>query len=131
MRGANSNCVMAKKILIGCGDNSLQNRAEKLLSDEGYQVYAAKSGIEALVAVANIRPDLVFIDMLLPPVKAHPFCLLIKQNIEFRSIPVVTFSKTAGIRERARSASLSIIDHIVTPFEDRELLRVADQYANI
>ncbi len=116
---------MTCKILLASGDRSLLECAERILSNQKYQVYSFVDGIDALTGVVNHRPDLILVDTSLPRLTAHQFCYLVKCNVEFRSIPAIILSNTDGLNERAEGYSAGAIYQLVKPLDDQELLRVA------
>lgn len=122
---------MTDKILLASGDSPLLERAGRVLADQEYQVCPFVDGINALIGVVNHRPDLIFVDTLLPRLTAHQFCYLVKRNAEFRPVPVIILSNTNGLAERAKGHSVGAIYQLVKPFDDQELLKVTRRYMTI
>jgi CheY-like chemotaxis protein len=58
-----SNC---KSILIADDDDVLCDLLQLLLQNEGYKVFVTKDGDEAMAAIADKRPDLIILDIMIP-----------------------------------------------------------------
>lgn len=126
-----SKVAMSKKILIVSDDVPLLSRVEQVLAVQNYQIFTTVNGVDALIGVVNHQPDLIIADMSMAEMEVYQFCWLVKQNIEFRAIPLVILAKTVGFSERGVAESLGVIHHLIKPFQDGELLRVARRYSEL
>ena len=57
---------MAKKILIADDEEMIRDVVKLALKNEGYEIYEAKDGVEALNVAKDIKPDLVLLDVTMP-----------------------------------------------------------------
>jgi DNA-binding response OmpR family regulator len=81
-----------KRILI-IEDNAAFRKMLKLrLESAGFQVLAAEDGLEGFNVVKDSRPDLVFLDIMLPGMDGHKVCRLIKFDKNLQHIPVIIFT---------------------------------------
>lgn len=121
---------MPKKILIASDDSLLLDRAGGKLMSEGYEVLAARDGLDAIAGIVEHRPDMIIVDTAIPRVGGYGICALVKDNIEFSVTPVVVVSDRGGLFDRARSDTLGAIRHVIKPIDDDELVDMANRYVN-
>jgi twitching motility two-component system response regulator PilG len=119
----------AKSITIMVIDDSktIRRTAETLLRKEGYEVVVATDGFEALSMVADNKPDLIFLDVMMPRLDGYQTCALIKHHRVFRHTPVVMLSSKDGLFDRARGRVVGSDHYITKPFTRDELLAVINQ----
>ncbi len=111
-----------KNILIIDDDMHIGNMLEELLTREGYRVLRAYSGTEALLVLANARPDLVLLDLMLPGLNGEEVLPRIK------GIPVIVVSAKADIDNKVDLLLGGAADYVTKPFHTKELLaRIAVQ----
>ena len=93
--------------------------AQAALEEPGMQVLAARDGAEALAAFAQVRPDVVLLDLHLPGLDGTEVCRRLKADPATSSVPVVGFSAGANEAE-ARAAGCD--DFVAKPFELDDLM---------
>src|SRR5581483_2414836 len=71
-----------------------------ILAADGYEVRPADSGELALAAVAEVRPDLMLLDIRMPGLGGIEVCRRLKASPETRDIPIVLISASADVQER-------------------------------
>jgi twitching motility two-component system response regulator PilG len=122
----------AKSITIMVIDDSktIRRTAETLLRKEGFEVIVATDGFEALSMVADNKPDLIFLDVMMPRLDGYQTCALIKHHRVFRHTPVVMLSSKDGLFDRARGRVVGSDHYITKPFTRDELLAVISQLCN-
>ncbi len=113
---------MARKILLADDSVTAQNMGRKILADAGYEVIAVNNGSAALKKVAEIKPDLVVLDVYMPGYSGLEVCQRLKESPETGRIPVLlTVGKLEPFKpeeaQRVRAEAF-----IVKPFEASELL---------
>src|SRR4029077_19883364 len=79
-------------ILVIDDDPKLLRLVEMFLGMEGFDVFAASGGEEALQHVASRRPDLVVVDLMIGGMDGFQICHTLKAAPSTRAIPVVIFS---------------------------------------
>lgn len=92
------------------------------LEREGFQVCEAGDGEEAMVQIAERRPDLVLLDWMLPLVSGIEVCRRIRRSPETRSLPVVILTARGEESDRVRGLDSGADDYVVKPFSPSELV---------
>ena len=113
---------MARKILLADDSVTAQNMGRKILADAGYEVIAVNNGSAALKKIAELKPDLVILDVYMPGYSGLEVCQRLKDSQETARIPVLlTVGKLEPFKpeeaQRVRAEG-----YIVKPFEASELL---------
>jgi len=113
---------LARKILLADDSVTAQNMGRKILSDAGYDVVTVNNGSAALKRVAELKPDLIVLDVYMPGYSGLEVCQRLKDSPETEHIPVLlTVGKLEPFKpEEARRVRANA--HIVKPFEASELL---------
>lgn len=105
-----------KKILIIDDDISINNLLNEILIGNGYSVFRAWSGTEALMMLEKCRPDLVILDLMLPGMTGEELLP------ELDGIPVIVLSAKISVKDKISLLSLGASDYITKPFDTDELL---------
>ena len=103
-------------ILIIDDDVHIGNMLEEVLVREGYGVCRAYSGTEALLVLAERRPDLVLLDLMLPGRKGEEILP------ELKGIPVIVVSARTDVKDKVELLLDGAADYVTKPFDTKELL---------
>jgi twitching motility two-component system response regulator PilG len=110
------------KILVIDDSKTIRRTAETLLAKEGCQVFTATDGFDALAKIADHRPDIIFVDIMMPRLDGYQTCSLIKHNKAFKDTPVIMLSSKDGLFDRARGRLVGSEQYLTKPFTKDELL---------
>lgn len=102
-------------ILIIDDDIHINEMLEEVLIQEGYQVSHAYSGTEALLFLANEKPDLILLDLMLPGLTGEEVLPQIEK------IPVIVMSAKVEVKDKVALLLNGAEDYITKPFEIEEL----------
>ena len=110
------------KVLIVDDSKTILRTAEALLSEYDCWVTTASDGFEALPIIAAFKPDVVFIDIMMPRLDGYQTCALIKANRNYRDIPVIMLSSKDGLFDLARGRLAGSDKYLTKPFTRQDLL---------
>jgi twitching motility two-component system response regulator PilG len=110
------------KVLIIDDSKTIRRSAENLLTQEGCDVITATDGFDALAKIADSRPEIIFVDIMMPRLDGYQTCALIKNNSEFKMTPVVLLSSKDGLFDKAKGRVVGSDRYITKPFSKEELL---------
>ena len=110
------------RVLVIDDSKTIRRTAESLLSKAGYQVETAGDGFEALGKIMDFRPELVFVDIMMPRLDGYHTCALIKGNPSLRHTPVVMLSSKDGLFDRAKGRLVGAELYLSKPFTGDDLL---------
>jgi twitching motility two-component system response regulator PilG len=117
------------RVMVIDDSKTIRHTAETLLKREGYQVITATDGFEALSMIADYRPGLIFLDIMMPRLDGYQTCALIKHHRVFRHTPVVMLSSKDGLFDRARGRVVGSDNYLTKPFTREQLLNVIRQHS--
>ena len=108
---------------------TIRRTAESLLKKAGYNVVTINDGFEALGAVVDYKPDVIFMDIMMPRLDGYQACALIKHNASYKEIPVIMLSSKDGLFDKARGRIVGSEHYLTKPFTRDELLSAIDEHA--
>lgn len=120
--------MSAKKVLIIDDSQTIRRSAENMLSSEGVEILTAEDGFQALSIIAEQKPSLIFIDIVMPKLDGYQACAIIKNNPEFQHIPVIMLTSKDGLFDRARGQVVGSDHYLTKPFTKDELLQSLQQH---
>ena len=119
MSGASPSAI---KVLIIDDSNTIRRSAELFLRQAGYEVILAEDGFDALAKISDYRPQVIFVDIMMPRLDGYQTCALIKQNPNLKSTPVIMLSSKDGVFDRARGRLAGSDQYLTKPFTKEGLL---------
>jgi len=115
-------------VLLVDDSQTVRRSATGFLNDAGYSVVTAVDGFEALSKVVEHRPSLVFADIMMPRLDGYQTCALIKNNADYRDIPVIMLSGKDGLFDQARARVVGSDAHLSKPFTAESLTQAVQEH---
>ncbi len=112
----------AARILVADDDQALLHTVTWILKQEGYDVVAVPGGEGLLDKLAEDRPQLLLLDIMMPKVDGLQLLARMKADERFRDVPVLMISSMPPEEATVNSLGLGAADFIAKPFRVRELL---------
>lgn len=118
-----------KKILIV--DDEVNNRLllEEILEEfikQGVEILTAGDGKEALSIISRERPDLVFLDIMMPEINGYQVCERVKKELKLINIYIVLLTAKGQTEDRSRGYEVLCDKYITKPFYFNEVLAIAE-----
>jgi DNA-binding NtrC family response regulator len=120
-----------KKIFIVEDEKDAVEMITTLLELEGYQVFSAPSGTEAMRFLETRRQrapesetpvDLILLDILLGDEDGRDICRKVKEDEEMRFIPIIMLTVRSSLQDKINSLNIGADDYLTKPFINEELL---------
>jgi signal transduction histidine kinase len=93
------------------------------LSDLNFVVRVAQDGQDALEQVAYEKPDLILLDIMMPPgIDGFETCRRLKANEDSRDIPVIFMTALSETTDKIKGFEIGAVDYITKPFQQEEVL---------
>ncbi|MES9965329.1 MAG: twitching motility response regulator PilG [Candidatus Sedimenticola sp. 20ELBAFRAG] len=121
--------ISGLKVMVIDDSKTIRRTAESLLKKAGCDVFTATDGFEALSVIADNRPDVIFVDIMMPRLDGYQTCALIKHNQEYKDTPVIMLSSKDGLFDRARGRIVGSEQYLTKPFTKDELLGAIRRHA--
>jgi two-component system phosphate regulon response regulator PhoB len=109
-------------VLIVEDETALATLLRYNLEREGYRVFEAKDGEEALIVAEEAKPDLILLDWMLPELSGIEVCRRLRARGGARNVPIIMLTARGEETDRIRGLDTGVDDYIVKPFSMNELL---------
>lgn len=110
------------KILVVDDEPHIRRILQFLLEQEGYEVFQAANGEDALTMVDQVKPDLILLDVMMPKVDGFTVLGYLRENFETRQVPVIMLTAKGESAEKVRGLRGGANDYLTKPFNQEELL---------
>lgn len=113
-----------KKILVVDDKNPVLLQLKRGLERNGYEVYTASSGKEALEVVNQQRVDLLLLDLKLPDIGGLEVCKKVRE--QYPSLPIIIISVVHDVESIVQALKQGADDYVAKPFYISEVLARID-----
>jgi DNA-binding response OmpR family regulator len=111
--------MSSEKVLVVDDEEHILELARLYLSREGYQVESVADGAQAVARFAQVKPDLVVLDIMLPGVDGLTICREIRK---LSQVPIIMLSARDEITDKVVGLELGADDYLTKPFHPQELV---------
>lgn len=116
------------KIMVVDDSKTVRKAAEEHLAQLGHKVVVSENGYEALSKIVDLKPDLIFLDIMMPKLDGYQTCALVKHNHDYKDIPIIMLSSKDGVYDKAKARVVGANDYITKPFTAQDLISTIDKY---
>src|SRR5664280_1428452 len=110
---------MARSILVVDDERTLRETLAEGLEEEGFAVFQAADGREAVEAFRRHHPDLILLDLMLPELSGTEVCRIIRAE---SGVPILMLTAKSAEIDKVVGLELGADDYVTKPFSFRELL---------
>jgi DNA-binding response OmpR family regulator len=125
---------MNNKILIVDDEvhiRALLEQALEDLEDEGVEIFLAQEGEEGLRVAREEKPDLMFLDIMMPKKNGYEVCKEIKGDAELKDIYIIMLTAKGQTADRERGEEVKANEYITKPFNPDEILQKASDILGV
>jgi len=122
MKGGERTSNNGMEILIVEDSTTQAEQLRYILECNGFQVYAANNGKEALVMLAERKPSFVLSDIVMPEMDGYELCKHIKADDDLRNIPVILVTVLSDASDVAKALECGADNFITKPYDEEFLL---------
>ena len=120
--------LVGTRVMVIDDSNTIRRSAEIFLKAAGCEVILAEDGFDALAKIADLLPQVIFVDIMMPRLDGYQTCALIKRNAKFKSTPVIMLSSKDGLFDRARGRMAGSDQYLTKPFTQDTLIDAVNNY---
>lgn len=117
------------KVMVIDDSKTIRRTAETLLEKTGCTVVTAEDGFDALSRIVREKPDLIFIDVMMPRLDGYETCSIIRSNGDYAETPIVMLSSKSSFCDKARGDVVGANAYLTKPFSRDELLDAIAKFA--
>ena len=116
--------------LIACVDDSLMisQMMEQIIGIAGYRFVAVNDPSQAISTLVARKPDLIFLDVVMPNINGYDLCAQLRQHPEFADTPIIFLTSNSGIVDRIRAKMVGSSDFLKKTVDADELLQKVVEY---
>ena len=112
---------MSKRVLICDDEPYIVESVSYVVRKAGFDVVTAEDGEEALAAAHRERPDLVFLDIMMPGISGDEVCRRLKSDPSTRGTHVVILTARGQEEDERRAMEMGADEFMTKPFSPRKL----------
>lgn len=112
-----------KKILLVDDSNTVILMHRMMLSGGGYDLLIARNGVEAVDLALRERPDLIFMDVMMPQMDGLQACKRIRESPEMKSTPIIMVTTRGEPHNVQAGFESGCTEYITKPFDKGELMQ--------
>jgi CheY-like chemotaxis protein len=117
-----------KKILLVDDSQTVLLMHQLLLADRGYELLTARDGQAGVEKAIAERPDIIFLDVLMPRMDGLDACKALRANESTRHIPIILVTTRGEPQTVQRGFESGCTDFITKPVNGNELLDKLERY---
>lgn len=106
-------------VLVVDDEESILNFLKMGLEAEGFIVYCAEDGINAVNMARELKPDIIILDIMIPGINGYEACIEIKK---FTDTPIIMLTARDDVDHRVKGLDIGADDYMSKPFSYRELV---------
>ncbi|MGB3208586.1 MAG: response regulator [Crinalium sp.] len=122
--------VTATSPLIACVDDSPQTcqMMEHILTQAGFRFVSIQDSVQALPILLQRKPDLIFLDLMMPVVNGYEICSQLRRVGVFVNTPMIILTGNDGLIDRVRAKVVGASDFLPKPVDAQKILAVVRKY---
>jgi two-component system, chemotaxis family, response regulator PixG len=103
-------------------------KMERMVTELGYRYVGVQDSIQALLVVLEHKPNLVFLDLVMPVANGYELCSQIRRAPQFKEIPIIIVTSNDGVLDRLRAKMVGSTDFIGKPIDVQQVQAVLQKY---
>lgn len=119
---------MPPSVLVVDDEPNIVLSLEFLLKQVGYDVRVARDGEAALESIAQAKPGLVLLDVMMPKRDGFDVCQTIRANPAWADIRIIMLTAKGREVEREKGLALGADEYVTKPFSTREVVEKVRQF---
>jgi DNA-binding response OmpR family regulator len=124
---------MNKKVLIVDDEPHIRMLIEQTLEDledDGVELLMAENGEQALQIIEKERPDLVFLDVMMPKMNGMEVCQRVKKELNLSEVYIILLTAKGQEVDRQKGLDMGADKYMTKPFDPDEMLSIAEEIIN-
>ncbi|HAS46449.1 MAG TPA: response regulator [Microscillaceae bacterium] len=111
------------KVLIVDDEPNILLSLEFLMKKQGYKVYIARDGAEAMDMIKEQEPEVVVLDIMMPEVDGYEVCSFIKNDDGLKHIKVIFLTAKTKPEDIEKGKEIGADAYMTKPFSTRNLMK--------
>ena len=120
---------MTLSVLAVDDSRTIRDMVKLTLVQAGFEAQTADDGLHGLEVLAGMRPDAIITDINMPRMDGFGFIDAVRQQEEYRAIPILVLSTESAADLKARARTAGATGWIVKPFDPEKLVKAIEMVA--
>ena len=103
----------------------LEQTLEELEEEHNVAIFSASDGEEGLALIQSERPQVVFLDIMMPKMNGYEVCRTVKENPDFDETPIILLTAKGQEIDKKQGMDCGAFKYMTKPFDPDEVLSVA------
>lgn len=112
----------AKRILVVDDSVTVRKVTTRLLERNGFEVFTAKDGVDAIATLQDHIPDLMLLDIEMPRMDGFEVASVVRHDSRLQHVPIIMITSRTGDKHRNRALSIGVNEYLGKPFQEDKLL---------
>lgn len=122
---------MNTKVLIVDDEPNILLSLDFLMKKNGYKVFLARNGAEAIESATSNLPDVIILDIMMPDVDGYQICKTLKSDPKLQHTKIMFLSAKSKESDIAKGLELGADAYMTKPFGNKELLEKVKELAHL
>ena len=114
--------TVKKKVLIADDEQDILEIISYNLIKEGYEIYTAKDGMEAIDKASQVKPDLIILDIMMPKKTGIEVCEILRSQPTFHDTLIIFLTALSDEGSQVKGLELGADDYINKPISPKVLV---------
>ena len=110
------------RALIADDSLSVRRALEQLLTDSGFEVFAARDGLEALALIKESNPDILLLDLEMPRMNGLEVAAFVRKESDIRDVPIIMITSRTSDKHVQMAKAAGVNDILSKPYSEDILL---------
>jgi chemosensory pili system protein ChpA (sensor histidine kinase/response regulator) len=111
-----------KRILVVDDSVTVRKVTTRLLERNGFEVFTAKDGVDAIATLQDHIPDLMLLDIEMPRMDGFEVASVVRHDSRLKHVPIIMITSRTGDKHRNRALSIGVNEYLGKPFQEDKLL---------
>ena len=95
------------------------------LEDQGVEIFTADNGVDALAIIQAERPELVFLDVMMPKMNGFDVCQAVKRDLKMEDVYIILLTAKGQAYDKQHGEQVGANVYLTQPFDPDQLLDMA------
>ena len=119
------------RALIADDSLSVRRALEQLLTDAGFEVFAARDGLEALALIKESNPDILLLDLEMPRMNGLEVAAFVRKDSEMSEVPIIMITSRTSEKHVQMAKAAGVNDILSKPYAEDALLDLIQTHLGI
>lgn len=114
------------KVMVVDDSVTVRKVTSRVLQRQGYDVFTAKDGVDAIAKLQDERPDVMLLDIEMPRMDGFEVASHVRHNEQIKDLPIIMITSRTGEKHRDRAMSIGVNHYMGKPFQEATLLETIE-----